>query len=291
MTQPLAPCVTITLMKSETVERFDRTAEGYLRWWAPVLSPASVKMIDRLSKLDPGLRGGRSAEILDLGCGTGNLLFEAARCWPGTRLTGLDASVGMLDVARREAAGLPQSAQERIRFELADAGALPEAAASCDLVMTAFVLQQVPDRGAVLNEIHRILRPGGALAIYGWIKETVPFAPEQELERALQENGVIRPPARDARSGHYRSVQSAAEELRAAGFRRVAARPDSLSAAWTAEDFIEYRRSTRDVDLFAAMDERTQTNVIGILRQRLAILKPDEMVHRPPVVSIVARKG
>jgi ubiquinone/menaquinone biosynthesis C-methylase UbiE len=287
----LTPYVTIVVMKSETVERFDRTAEGYLQWWAPVLSPASARMIDRLSKLDPGLRDGRAAEILDLGCGTGNLLLQAARCWPGARLTGLDASVGMLAVARREAAKLPQSAQERIRFELADAGALPEEACSCDLVMSAFMLQQVPDRRIVLGEVHRILRPGGVLAIYGWIEEPVPFAPEQELELALQEAGVVRPPERDVRSGPFRSVQSSADEVRAAGFLGVAARHDSLSSAWSVDDFIEYHRSTRDVDLFAAMDGRTRENVVERLRRRLAPLTPDEMAFRAPVVSIVARKA
>ena len=138
-------------MKNACVERFDRTAEGYLRWWAPVLAPASARLVDRVGHLDPELPGGRTSDVIDVGCGTGTGLFEAARRWPGARLVGLDASVGMLSVAQREQRHLPESALERISYLVADAAAIPAPDASFDLVMTGFVLQQVPDRPAVLR--------------------------------------------------------------------------------------------------------------------------------------------
>ena len=278
-------------MKSEDVERFDRTAEGYLRWWAPVLAPASVRMVDRLSRLDPALQGGGQRTVLDIGCGTGNELLEAARRWPAAHLTGLDASTGMLAVARRETGRLPEAIRERIDFIEADASAIPVPDASFDIVITAFMLQQVPDRSAVLREAHRALRPGGLLAIYGWLTDTAPFAPDAELEKALEETGIVRPPARDARSGHYRSIRSAADELRSAGFTRVGPRADSLDHRWTVADFIEYRVSTRDADLFGRLDEARTHEVVAVLRRRLDALSEDQFIHRPPVVSIVARKG
>jgi ubiquinone/menaquinone biosynthesis C-methylase UbiE len=277
-------------MNNACAERFNRTAEGYLRWWAPVLAPASVRLVDRVGRLDPGLLGGEPRNVVDVGCGTGTGLFEAARRWPGALLTGLDASVGMLDVARREQARLPESARERISYLTADAAAIPAADASLDVVTTCFVLQQVPDRALVLREILRVLRPGGILAIYGWVKEKFPFAPEAELENALAESGVVRPPVKEVRSGHYGSVAGAAAELRSAGFRRVAARAETLDFPWHIDDFIEYRTSTRDVELFESLDEPTRRKAVEALRRRLDALTPDQLVYRPPIVSIVARK-
>jgi ubiquinone/menaquinone biosynthesis C-methylase UbiE len=256
----------------------------------PVLEPASVRLVDRVGRADPGLPGGEPRDVIDIGCGTGNCLFEAARHWPGARLTGLDASVGMLDVARREMDELPEPARARIDFTGADASAVPAPDASFDIAVTAFMLQQVPDRAPVLRELHRALRPGGILAICGWVIEKTPFAPEVELEEALAETGVVRPPSKEVRSGHYRTIRSAVDELRSAGFRRVAAQPDALNHPWTVEDFIAYRTTTRDVDLFDSLDESTRRRVLEALRRRLSALTADQFVYRPPTVSILARK-
>jgi ubiquinone/menaquinone biosynthesis C-methylase UbiE len=278
-------------MKSDDVRRFDRTADGYLRWWAPMLAPAGVRLVDRLERLDPGLTGEPARDVLDLGCGTGNLLFEAARRWPFARLVGVDASVGMLEVARREGARLPESVQARIRLLESDAATLPVPDASIDLVMTSFVLQQVPDRPAVLREIRRVLSPGGVVGIAGWLEEPEPFAPDAALEKALAQAGLTRLVSPDIRAGHYRSVRSAADELRAAGFKRVAARPDRLEHSWAIEDFIGYRTTTRDLGLFEGLDAPTRQLVIDELRDRLSRLEPDQLVNRAPVVSIVGRKA
>lgn len=279
-------------MKTPVIERFDRTAEGYLRWWAPVLAPASKRLVDRLDRLDPGLPAGKPRDILDLGCGTGNLIFEAAGRWPGAKLTGLDGSVGMLAVVQREQANLPGSTRARLSFIHAYADSLPFPDASFDLVMTAFVLQQVPDRMAVLREMGRVLRPGGLVAIYGWLDIGLErFAPDTAFEESLAEAGVTRPPDTDQRAGHYRSVRSSADELRAAGFRHVSGRADALEHAWSIDALITYRTTTRELALFEAMDEATRSRVVDTLKRRVQALTADQMVDRPPVVSILARKG
>jgi ubiquinone/menaquinone biosynthesis C-methylase UbiE len=278
-------------MKSEAVQRFDRTADGYLRWWAPMLAPASVRMIDRLDRLDPGLPGGLARDVLDLGCGTGSGLFEAARRWPGARLTGLDASVGMLAVARREGAGLSESISRRIGYVEGDAEELPVPDGSFDVVMSGFVLQQVPLRATVLREVRRALRPNGIVAISGWLVERKQFPAEAAIEEGLADAGVVRPIRGDVRSGPYRSARTAAAEMRAAGFRRVAAREDRLDYPWTVEDYIAYRTTTRDLPLFEALDEPTRLRAVTAIRRRLSGLGPAQLVHRAPTVSIVARRG
>ncbi|HEX7498307.1 MAG TPA: methyltransferase domain-containing protein [Candidatus Limnocylindrales bacterium] len=279
-------------MKTPVIERFDRTAEAYLRWWAPVLAPASKRLVDRLDRLDPGLPAGRPSDVLDLGCGTGNLIFEATRRWPEARLTGLDGSVGMLKVIRRESAALPESTQARLAYVHAYADSLPFPDASFDLVMTAFVLQQVPDRMAVIREMHRVLRPGGVVAIYGWLKATGDaFAPDTAFEDSLAEACVAGAPDTDNCAGHYRSVRSSADELRTAGFRHVSPRADTLEHAWSIDALITYRTTTRELALFEAMAETTRRQVLDSLMRRLQLLTADQMVDRPPVVSILARKA
>ena len=279
-------------MKTPVIERFDRTADGYLRWWAPVLAPASRRLVDRLDRLDPGLADGRQRDVLDLGCGTGNLIFEAARRWPEARLTGLDGSVGMLAVAGRESSSLPDTTRARLSFVHAYADSLPFPDAPFDVVMSAFVLQQVPDRAEVLLEMRRILRPGGVVAIYGWI-EAGPgaFAADAAFEDALADAGVARPPDTDKRAGRYRSVRSSADELRRAGFRQVSARADALEHAWSVDAFTAYHSGTREIELFEAMEAATRRRVLDSLKCRLQLLTADQMVDRPPVVSILARNA
>jgi SAM-dependent methyltransferase len=278
-------------MTSPAAERFNRTAEGYLRWWAPVLAPASLRLVDRLGRIDPGLPGGEARDVLDAGCGTGSSLLEAARRWPAARLVGLDASVGMLALAGREAGRLPAGARERVGFIESDSASLPFADRSFDLVMTAFMLQLVPSRPPVLAEFRRVLRPGGIVAIAGWLTESEPFAPEAELEAALSDAGIVRPPRLEARSGHYRSAAAAAAELRRAGFRGVAPREETVDHTWTREDFAAYRETTRDRDLFEGLEPDARNRALLALERRLRALTPDQLVYRPPIVSLVGRRA
>jgi ubiquinone/menaquinone biosynthesis C-methylase UbiE len=266
-------------MKSPVIDRYDRTAEGHLRWWAPVLAPASVRLIERLEALDPGLRGGEPRLVLDIGCGTGSSLFESAPRWPGAMLTGLDASIGMLAVAQREAERLPAEARDRISYIVASADQLPFEDRSFDLAICGFMLQLVPDRVPVLAEMHRVLRPGGTVAILGWIQEKEPPPLEAALEAALAETG----------SGHFPSARVAAQELRRAGFRRAAAREETLDYTWAIDDFVTYRETTRDRDLFDSLDAPTREKGLAACDRRLRALPREALRYRPPIVSLVGR--
>lgn len=278
-------------MTSPSAERFNRTADGYLRWWAPVLAPASVALVDLAGDADPGLPGGAARDVVDVGCGTGSSLFEAARRWPGAKLAGLDASVGMLAVARREAERLPAAVSSRIGYVESDASTLPLPGESVDLVMTAFMLQQVPSRSAVLAEFRRILRPGGLLALAGWLVEAKPFAPDVELEAALADAGVVRAIRNEVKSGHFASTAAAADELREAGFRGVIANEGTLEYAWSRAGYATYRATTRDFDLFDSLEPGTRSRALAAIARRLDALSDDQLVFRPPIVTLLARRG
>ena len=103
-----------------------------------------------------------NASVLDLCCGTGDLAFafrkEAAR---GAEIVGSDFVPEMLVRARAKAA----AAKAVVEFIEADALNLPFAAASFDLVSCAFGFRNLANYECGLNEILRVLKPGGAAAI------------------------------------------------------------------------------------------------------------------------------
>lgn len=103
-----------------------------------------------------------NARVLDLCCGTGDLAFAFRREAPeGAEIIGSDFVPEMLVRARAKAA--PTGA--KVEFIEADALSLPFADASFDLVSCAFGFRNLANYQRGLQEILRVLRPGGAVAI------------------------------------------------------------------------------------------------------------------------------
>jgi demethylmenaquinone methyltransferase / 2-methoxy-6-polyprenyl-1,4-benzoquinol methylase len=102
------------------------------------------------------------ARVLDLCCGTGDLAFAFAREAPnGAKITGSDFAPEMLVRARAKAA----AAGAAIEFVEADALSLPFADKSFDLVSCAFGFRNLANYQRGLEEIFRVLGPGGAAGI------------------------------------------------------------------------------------------------------------------------------
>jgi len=130
---------------------YDAIAAGYDAAWTDHMRGLALEMLDRLS-VRPG------AECVDLACGTGFLTGELSRR-SGRRSVGVDASAGMLEVARRERGSAAD-------FIQADAPAYLAArpAASADVVTCGWGLGYTrPWR--VIRRAARVLRPGGRLGI------------------------------------------------------------------------------------------------------------------------------
>ena len=106
-----------------------------------------------LAGLHPGAR------VLDVASGTGDLALElAARVAPGGEVLGADFSEGMLDRAREKAAG--RAGLAPVRFEWADAMALPYEDDSFDAATVGFGARNFADLGRGLAEMARVVRPG-----------------------------------------------------------------------------------------------------------------------------------
>jgi demethylmenaquinone methyltransferase/2-methoxy-6-polyprenyl-1,4-benzoquinol methylase len=101
------------------------------------------------------------AVVLDLCCGTGDMTLALYRRRPrsGAPVLAADFSHNMLSLA------LPKFARKNIVPIEADALRLPLADSSVDLVTFAFGFRNLSSYPAGLNELHRVLRPGGQIAI------------------------------------------------------------------------------------------------------------------------------
>jgi ubiquinone/menaquinone biosynthesis C-methylase UbiE len=133
---------------------YDRLAPLYDRRWARYIE-ASTRETLRRAPLLPGM------EVLDIGCGTGEVLAAVGVAEPRIRGTGIDLSERMLRVA----AAKPGAAG---RLVCADAHCLPFAAAAFDLVLSVSMLHYLHFPERALAEVRRVLRPGGRLVITDW---------------------------------------------------------------------------------------------------------------------------
>ncbi|HET8535760.1 MAG TPA: methyltransferase domain-containing protein [Solirubrobacteraceae bacterium] len=124
---------------------------------ATVASFAGVANHWQLGRIDPG------ATVLDLGCGAGtDLLVAAQMAGPAGRVIGIDMTRAMLDRARESAAEMGLAHVE-LHESLIES--LPLEDASVDVVISNGVIDLVPDKDAVFDEIDRVLRPGGRLQV------------------------------------------------------------------------------------------------------------------------------
>ncbi len=99
--------------------------------------------------------------VIDVGCGTGDLSLACARAGAGSVL-GVDFAAPMLPIARRKAG---RRGATGVEFVQGDGLRLPLEDGAADAWCAAFVMRNVPDVDGLLAEAHRVLRPGGRLAV------------------------------------------------------------------------------------------------------------------------------
>src|SRR5690606_1979760 len=134
-------------------------AERYERILVPaILGPAAIALVE-FAEPRPG------QAVLDVGCGTGAAARRAAeRVGQSGRVIGVDVNAGMIDVAQ----SLPPADGARIEWAVQNACELSFPDGSFDVVLCAQTLQFVEDRGRALAEMHRVLAPGGRVAVSLW---------------------------------------------------------------------------------------------------------------------------
>ena len=106
---------------------------------------------------------GAAKTVLDVGCGTGSLLFELAKNPTLRRIAGIDAADVYVAAIIEKAAG-----DSRIDISHGDGAALPYADATFDAALSQLVLQFVPDPVKVLAEMRRVTKSGGTVTASVW---------------------------------------------------------------------------------------------------------------------------
>jgi len=123
-------------------------------------------------------RCGQARVAVDLACGTGDLSFGVAASAPTAHVVGLDISRQMLRLAAMRAGAArarQQRAAERIAWCAADLCRLPLPNASADLVTAGYAVRNAASWTRALDEIARVLRPGGVLLSLDFFKPHNPL--------------------------------------------------------------------------------------------------------------------
>lgn len=145
--------------------------------------------------------GQAGGEVLEIAIGTGrNLGFYPEH----VRLTGVELSPPMIELARSRAAELGRE----VELRLGDAQALEFPAASFDTVVCTYSLCTIPDERAAVREARRVLRPGGRFLLAEHVRS--PLAPVRAIERLLEPLSV--------RFGGDHLTREPLEHLEAEGF-------------------------------------------------------------------------
>ena len=141
-------------MADPVVAEYAKAAQRYDEKWAFYVEATTRETLRRLP-MTP------AARVLDVGCGTGELLRRLRAKYPDAALAGLDPVAEMLAVAANKLSG-----NEDLRVGYADS--LPWRAGTFDVVVSCNMFHYITHPVDALREMARVLRPGGSLVLTDW---------------------------------------------------------------------------------------------------------------------------
>jgi demethylmenaquinone methyltransferase/2-methoxy-6-polyprenyl-1,4-benzoquinol methylase len=114
---------------------------------------------------------------VDIACGTGDLAFLLAEKYPGGKIVGVDLAGPMIDLARG------RNRRRNVRFARQEISALAFPSEVADVVTGGYALRNAPELEPALDEVLRILKPGGVAAFLDFAKPATRIlqAPERWL--------------------------------------------------------------------------------------------------------------
>ncbi len=170
--------------------------DGRLTWreLAP-LDQFHVRGLAATQELAGALALQPGSTVLDVGCGLGGAArFLAANF--DVHVTGIDLCEPFVEIAEQLSARAGLG--DRVAFERADALALPFDDAQFDAAWTQHVAMNISDRAGLYGEIRRVLKPGGAFAIYDVVQgenEDAPLTFPVPWAREPQNSFLLAPAA------------------------------------------------------------------------------------------------
>ena len=227
--------------------------------------------------------------LLELAAGPGETGFEAARrVGPEGSLISSDQAQEMVDVARARAAEL---GLENVEFRVLDAQRLELESDSVDAVLCRFGYMLMTNRQGALRETHRVLRPGGRLALATW------DTPDRNMWMAapviqLASRGLFTLPEPDTPTPFSMADRDlVASELQQAGFSDVDVQ--RVEYAHHYPDFDHYWGLTLDLaaplrEALTKLDEAGMAELRDAVRESLAQYEGDDGLSIPSS-AVVAR--
>ena len=136
------------------LKEYSEAAQHYDQKWSFYLDATTRETLARLP-----LRS--NDRLLDVGCGTGELLMRVAARHPDIQLSGIDPVQEMLDVARGKLSA-------KVDLQQGWANGLPWEDGSFDVVVSCNMFHYIAHPVDAIREMERVLRPGGSIVITDW---------------------------------------------------------------------------------------------------------------------------
>jgi ubiquinone/menaquinone biosynthesis C-methylase UbiE len=194
-------------------------------------------------------------DVLDVGCGTGNLAFAINNRTVAKTIKGIDFSGTYIENAKAK------NKIDKISFEVGDAAAMPFADSSFDRVLSMLVLFFIPDAKRAVSEMYRVARPGATVAATLW-----DFRGGLIHSRLFWDTAAM--------------MDERANKLRASGFARPLARPAELVQAWHDAGFADVEETALTISMdFANFADywRPYLGKQGPGAQYITMLNADEL--------------
>lgn len=171
------------------------------------------------------------SQWLDVGCGSGALSETILQATAPSRVKGIDRSDGYVTYVRK------QIRDNRARFEVGDAQAMPDDTASYDAVVSGLVLNFIPQPDRAVSEMTRVAKPDGIVAAYVW-----DYAGKMQMMRHFwNAAAALNPNAIDLDEGRRFPLcqpQPLTELFQSVGLRNVEVRAIDISTDFS--DFDDY---------------------------------------------------
>lgn len=254
---------------------YSERAGSYDTLWSPVIRPVGERLLDRLPLSDAN-------HVIDVGTGTGALLQVIQKRAPKATVLGVDRSEGMLRLAAEKYAG---------QLRVMDVQSLDLADESFDVAVIAFVLFHLPDPQRCLNEVARVLKPGGWVGSTTWAVEQLPRVNaiwDEELESAGAR--TIDLPATDNRA-RTDSLDKVSALMEGAGLIVCEAWIESIEHHWQPEAHFRHQVESSARARLDSLAPTDRDRALVRIKDRIAGTAASDYVFRGDIVAATATKG
>ncbi len=192
--------------------------------------------------------------VLDVAAGNGNATLAAAR--RGCQVTSTDYVASLLDRGEERA----RAERLNVKFEVADAEALPFVQASFDAVLSIFGVMFAPDQAKAAAEMARVCRPGGRIGLANWTPDGFIGQVFKTLGRHLPPPPGVQPPSRWG-------VEASLHELFGGAAREITVTPRVFN--------FRYRSTAHFVEVFRTWYGPIHKAFAALPADRAAMLEHD----------------